>query len=160
MPNDPQRPLRHQLIKLLQGSDAHLQFKDAVAHLEATLRGRRVAPLPHSAWELLEHMRIAQWDILEFSRNPRHKSPAFPKGYWPQSPAPPDARAWQTSIRAFQTDLKAMIALIKDPAHNLYEPFAYGQGQTLLREALVLADHNAYHLGQFVQLRRLLGAWE
>ena len=105
-------------------------------------------------------MRLAQWDILEFSRNPKHVSPEFPAGYWPETDAPPDDKAWQKSIRKFRADLKAMQDLVEDPAIDLLAPIPHGEGQTILREALLVADHNAYHLGQMVTVRRLLGAWE
>jgi len=109
---------------------------------------------------LLEHLRIAQWDILEFSRNAKHQSPNWPSGYWPQDEAPPSASAWTNSVRSFEKDSKAMQSLVADPKSDLYAPFPWGEGQTLLREALVVADHNAYHVGQLVDLRRLLGAWK
>jgi DinB superfamily len=152
--------LREHLLSLLRGGGAHLDFEKAVAGLPPELRGVRPAGLPHSPWRLLEHMRIAQWDILEFSRNPRHVSPPFPEGYWPQGDAPPDVDAWDRSVAGFRADLRAMEALVADPASDLFTPFPHGQGQTLLREALLVADHNAYHLGQLVLVRRLLGAWE
>jgi hypothetical protein len=127
--------------------------------LPAELRGRKPAGVPHTPWRLLEHMRIAQWDILEFSRNPRHVSPKFPDGYWPEGDAPPDEAAWDRSVAAFRADLKAMQELVADPATDLFAPLAHGEGQTVLREALLVADHNAYHLGQMVVVRRALGAW-
>jgi hypothetical protein len=116
--------------------------------------------LPYTVWRLVEHMRIAQWDILQFSINPQHVSPDFPEGYWPEGDAPPDAGAWDRSLAAFQADLKAMIALVATPETQLLTQLTHGQGQTILREALLVADHNAYHLGQLVTVRRLLGAWE
>jgi hypothetical protein len=156
---DRDTSLREHLVSLLKGGSAHLDFEAAIEGLPAEARGGRPAGLPHTPWRLLEHMRIAQWDILEFSRNPAHVSPAWPAGYWPEGDAPPDTAAWDRSVAAFRADLKAMQALVADPANDLFAPFAHGQGQTLLREALLLADHNAYHLGQFVTVRRLLGAW-
>ncbi len=159
MPADTTAALREHLLYLLRGGGAHLDFEAAIADLPAPLRGARVPGLPHTPWRLLEHMRIAQWDILEFSRNPRHVSPPFPEGYWPQGDAPPDAGAWDRSAEAFRQDLRAMQALVADPATDLFAPLAHGQGQTVLREALLVADHNAYHLGQLVVVRRLLGAW-
>ena len=105
-------------------------------------------------------MRIAQSDILEFSRNPKHVSPEFPAGYWPETDAPPDDKAWEKSVRQFRADLKAMQDLVEDPATDLFAPIPHGDGQTILREALLVADHNSYHLGQLVTVRRLLGAWE
>lgn len=151
--------LREHLLYLLRGGGAHLNFETAVADLPAELRRMKPAGLPYSAWRLLEHMRIAQWDILEFSRNPKHVSPEFPAGYWPASDAPADAAAWEKSVSAFRADLEAIERLVKDATTNLFAPIPHGQGQTILREALLVADHNAYHLGQLVMLRRLLGAW-
>ena len=160
MTKDQMAALREHLLYLLRGGGAHLDFEKAVTGLPPELRGVRPAGLPHSPWRLLEHMRIAQWDILEFSRNPRHVSPPFPEGYWPQGDAPPDPGAWDRSAGAFRADLKAMEELVADPKSDLFAPLPHGQGQTLLREALLVADHNAYHLGQLVVVRRLLGAWE
>jgi len=154
------RSLRRHLLELLRGGNAHLNFEEALAGLPPNLRGERPHGLPYSPWRLLEHMRIAQWDILEFSRNPKHVSPEFPAGYWPESDAPPDDKAWQNSIRQFRADLKAMQDLVEDPAIDLHAPIPHGDGQTILREVLLLADHNSYHLGQLVTVRRLLGTWE
>jgi len=117
------------------------------------------AGAPHTAWQLLEHLRIAQWDILEFSRNSKHVSPAFPEGYWPPADTPPSPRAWNQSVRAFRADLKAMMALVSNPKHDLFARILHGDGQTILREALLVADHNAYHIGQLVFLRKTLEAW-
>jgi len=152
--------LREHLLYLLRGGGAHLNFDSAIADLPAKLRGAKPAGAPHTPWRLLEHMRIAQWDILEFSRNPKHVSPEFPDGYWPAGDAPPDAQAWDRSVAAFRADLQAMQNLVSDPATNLFEPIPHGDGQTILREALLVADHNAYHLGQLVVVRRALGAWK
>jgi DinB superfamily len=157
---DQNRALRDQLVKLLEGGTAHADFDRAVERFPAALRGVKPAGAPHSAWELLEHLRLAQWDMLEFSRNPRHKSPPWPDGYWPATPEPPKPGAWNKSVAAFRADLEAMRKLVSDPRSDLFTPFAHGDGQTLLREALQLADHNAYHLGELVFLRRLLGAWK
>jgi hypothetical protein len=151
------KALRDQLTTLLASGHAHADFEAAVRDLPAELRGRKVGGAEHTAWQLLEHMRIGQWDILEFSRNPKHVSPAWPDGYWPPTPAPPDDAAWDKSVRRFKADRKAIQKLVS--AGDLFTPFAHGDGQTLLREALLVADHNAYHIGQLVQLRRLLGAW-
>ncbi len=121
---------------------------------------------PHSKqlrdhlWMVLEHLRLTQWDILEFSRNPKYRSPKWPEGYWPKTEAPPDASAWNKSIQQFRKDLKAMQDLVANPKTDLYARIPWGDGQTLLREALLLADHNAYHLGQLIDVRRLLGAWK
>jgi hypothetical protein len=151
--------LREHLLELLDGGHAHLAFDKAVAGLPPALRGAKPPGLPHTPWRLVEHMRIAQWDILRFSIDPSHVSPEFPRGYWPEGDAPPDAGAWDRSVASFQADLKAMKDLVADPGSDLFTPLPHGQGQTLLREALLVADHNAYHLGQLVTIRRLLGAW-
>ena len=151
--------LRREVRELLDGGHAHPDFEAAIAGLPADLRGAKPPGLPHTPWRLLEHMRIAQWDILRFSVDPGHVSPEFPAGYWPVGDAPPDEAAWDRSVAAFRSDLKAMIDLACDPATDLFAPIPHGQGQTILREALLVADHNAYHLGQLVLVRRLLGAW-
>lgn len=151
--------LREQLLTLMTAANAHANFEDAIRGLSSNLRGKRPKGSPHSPWELVEHMRIAQWDILEFSRNAKHRSPQWPEGYWPQSPAPADGKAWDKSVRAFRRDLKAMCALVADPGTDLYAKIPHGDGQSILREALLVADHNAYHVGQLVLVRKLLGAW-
>jgi len=151
--------LREHLLELLDGGHAHLDFEAAVADLPVEARGARPPGLPHTPWRLVEHMRIALWDILQFCRDPGHVSPEFPGGYWPEGDAPPDPGAWDRSVDSFRVDLKAMRDLVADPATDLFAPIRHGQGQTILREALLAADHNAYHLGQLVTVRRLLGAW-
>jgi DinB superfamily len=155
---DTNKELRQHLIYLLQGGGAHVKFEDVVANFPAKLRGQKPANLPHSVWMLLEHLRIAQWDILQFSRNRKHKSPDWPSGYWPASSAPAGSQ-WNASIKQFRTDLKAMQGLVKNPKTDLFAKIPWGDGQTILREALLVADHNAYHLGQMVDVRRALGAW-
>ena len=159
MKPDHDGSLRRHLIELLKGGTAHARFEEVVAGIPAKLRGQKPAGLPHSPWMLLEHMRLAQWDILEFSRNRRHVSPDWPKGYWPRSDAPPDAAAWSTSIKKFRRDLKTMENLVTNPKIDLHARIPWGEGQTILREALLVADHNAYHLAQLVDIRRLLGTW-
>lgn len=151
--------LRQHVLYLLRGGGAHVDFDTAIAKLPPKLRGAKPPEIPHTPWRLLEHMRIAQWDILEFSRNPSHVSPDFPGGYWPKGGAPPDAAAWTQSVKSFQRDLKEMEALVANPATDLFARIPHGDGQTILREALLVADHNAYHLGELVVVRRLLGAW-
>ncbi len=151
--------LREHLQRLLHGHEAHVDWKSALKNLPDNLRAAKPAGAPHSAWELLEHVRIAQWDILEFSRNPKHVSPDWPSGYWPKASAPPNATAWEKSANSFQKDLESMVKLVTDPKTNLAARIPHGSGQTILREALLVADHNSYHLGQFIQLRRLLGCW-
>jgi uncharacterized damage-inducible protein DinB len=159
MTGDQTATLREHLLSLLKGGGAHLNFDKAVADLPAELRGAKPPGVPHTPWRLLEHLRIAQWDILEFTRNPRHVSPPWPEGYWPAGDAPPDGEAWDRSVAAFRADLRAMQDLVADPATDLFAPLPHGEGQTALREALLVADHNAYHLGQLVVVRRLLGCW-
>jgi hypothetical protein len=154
-----QTGLREHLLDLLGGGHAHLGFERATADLPAGLRGARPPGLPHTPWRLVEHLRIAQWDILRFSLDPGHISPEFPAGYWPEGDAPPDAGAWDRAVAAFRSDLRAMMDLVAGPSTDLLAPIPHGQGQTILREALLVADHNAYHLGQLVTIRRLLGAW-
>jgi DinB superfamily len=151
--------LREHLLELLGGSHAHLDFEKATAGLPAVLQGAKPPGLPFTPWRLVEHMRIAQWDILQFTVDPHHVSPDFPDGYWPNGNAPPNFEAWDRSITTYRADLKAIMDLVADPKTDLFTPLAHGQGQTILREVLLVADHNAYHLGQLVSVRRLLGAW-
>ena len=154
-----ERALRDHLLYLLKGGGAHLNFDQAISGLPEHLRGAKIDDVPHTAWRLVEHMRICQWDILEFSRNPKHVSPEFPDGYWPESDSPPAAKAWDQSVKAFQSDLRSMMDLVANPDTDLFARIPHGDGQIILREALLVADHNAYHLGQLVFLRRCLGAW-
>ena len=152
--------LRQHLLDLLRGRNAHADFDASVADFPSRLRGVKAPGAPHTAWQLLEHMRMAQWDILEFSRNAKHKSPPWPEGYWPKTEAPPKAASWNNSLRSFRADLKAMAKLVADKKTALFAKIPHGTGQTILREALLIADHNSYHLGQMVLLRRLLGTWK
>ena len=158
--HDQDALLRKHVIELLRSKGAHADFDQAIEGLPEALRGARVKDVPFTPWRLLEHLRLAQWDILEFSRDPKHKSPAWPEGYWPEGDAPPNAAAWDASVLAVRRDLAEMVKLVKDPANNLFAPIPHGQGQTLLREALLVADHNSYHIGQIILLRRMLGAWK
>ena len=151
-------PLRKQLVELLRMEGAHLSFDDAVADFPVKLRGIKPHGAPHTPWQLLEHLRIAQWDILDFSRNPDYKEMKFPDDYWPETEAPPDAAAWDKSVQQFRQDLKAMEELVSDPGADLNARIPHGTGQTLLREVLLVADHNAYHLGQLVFVRKMLEA--
>jgi hypothetical protein len=151
--------LREQLSYLLKGGGAHVHFMDALDGFPEAKRGTYAQGLPHTGWQLLEHVRIAQWDILEFSRNPKHVSPDFPEGYWPKTPAPRTEEEWNDSLAAFRRDLREMVRLVENPRADLYAKFPHGDGQCILRQALVLADHNSYHLGQLVDLRRALGSW-
>lgn len=159
MKTDPNNSLRQHLIELLKGGSAHIRFEEVVTGIPAKLRGQKPPGLPHSAWMLLEHLRIAQRDILEFSRNRKHVSPAWPSGYWPRGEAPPNSDSWNASIKKFRQDLKAMQNLVANPRTDLHARIPWGEGQTILREALLAADHNAYHLAQLVDVRRVLGAW-
>ena len=160
MSQDPHASLRQHLVELLTGGHAHTKLEDAIKGLPPELRGAKPANYPHSPWMLLEHLRLAQWDILEFSRNRKHESPKWPEGYWPKEEAPPTAAAWTKSITQFESDLKAMKDLVKNSKTDLFAKIPWGDGQTILREALLVADHNAYHTAQVVDVRRLLGAWE
>ncbi|HEY6768842.1 MAG TPA: DinB family protein [Candidatus Sulfotelmatobacter sp.] len=158
--NNHDQSLREHINFLLEGGGAHAKFSDAVAGLPVELRGKKASKLPHTAWMILEHLRLAQWDILEFSRDPKHVSPEWPSGYWPKTPAPTNLRAWSESIRQFEKDLKALQEMVASPKTDLFARIPWGDGQTILREALLVADHNAYHVGQLIDVRRLLGAWK
>ena len=151
------KALREHVVYLLEGGGAHAKFAEIVAGIPPKILGQKPAGLPHSLWMLLEHLRIAQWDILEFSRNSKHASPEWPEGYWPAAEAPSSAAAWNRSIQQFRKDLKAMQDLVANPKADLYARIPWGDGQTILREALLVADHNAYHLGQLVMLRKCIG---
>ena len=153
-------PVREQVVALLNSGNAHVAFDNVFKDFPAKLRGVKPKGAPHTAWQLLEHMRIAQWDILEFSRSAKHVSPEWPGGYWPKTVKPTNDDAWKKSLASFKRDLKAMEKLVSDPNTDLYTKIPHGTGQNIFREALLVADHNAYHLGQLVLLRRLLGAWK
>jgi hypothetical protein len=155
-----ERSLKEHLLELLKSKDAHADFDSAVKDVPVSVRGKRPGGAAHSPWEVLEHMRITQWDILEFTRNAKHVSPEFPTGYWPKTQAPPDEESWSKSIDAFLADLKAMAELVEDESRDLLAPIPHGDGKTILREGLLLGDHNAYHLAELVLLRRLLGVWQ
>ena len=156
MAND--KSLREHVLYLLKEGGAHAGFEAAIKGLPVALRGKKPKGAEHSAWEILEHMRIATWDILEFSRDAKHVSPKWPEGYWPKSRVP-STSAWNKSVKAFRQDLDSMCELVADESTDLFAKIPHGDGQTILREALLIADHNAYHLGEMVLLRRLLGAW-
>jgi DinB superfamily len=154
-----EKGLRDYLRRALTWHEAHVDWIKAVSGIPEKLRGKRPKGARHTPWELLEHMRLATWDIYEFCRNAKHKSPEWPAGYWPKKPAPPAAAAWDKSVQALERDLEAMGKLVADPKTDLLAPIPHGSGQTILREALLVADHNSYHLGQLVMVRRLLGCW-
>ena len=157
---DPHAALREHLDELLTGGHAHATFADVIKDLPPNLRGQKPPNYPHSAWMLLEHLRLAQSDILEFSRDKNHKSPKWPEGYWPNEAAPPSDAAWKKSVDQFNADLKAMKDLVNHPKTHLFAKIPWGDGQTILREALLVADHNSHHLAQLIDVRRLLGAWK
>ncbi len=158
MKND--KELRRHVVELLDSKHAHVDLESALAGLPVELRGKKAKGAPHTVWQLLEHIRIATWDILEFSRDAKHVSPKWPEGYWPESAAPPTSAAWNKSVQQAREDLKAMKKLVESEKTDLFKAIPHGTGQTVLREALLIADHNAYHIGQLVVLRRLLGAWK
>lgn len=157
---DTSKSLRAQLVRALAWSDAHVRFDDAVAGLPAPLRGRIPPGLPYSAWQLVEHLRLAQADILEFCVSRRYREKQWPKDYWPRAAAPASARAWNASIARFKRDRRALERVVLDPRRDLFAPLPAGTGQTILREILLTADHTAYHVGQLIALRRLLDCWE
>ena len=148
---------RKELLSHLSEENAHAGFDDTVKNFSADLRGTRPHGLPHSAWQLLEHLRIAQWDIIAYALNPKHKSPDFPQGYWPKSPEPPDAKAWEKSVAAFRADRKKLVSALQKV--DILAPIPHANNQSLASKTILLIDHNAYHLGQLVLLRRLLNIW-
>jgi hypothetical protein len=152
--------LREQLIKLLGWHDAHVNFDAAVEGIPSHLQGVRPDGLPYSPWQLLEHLRLTQRDILDFCRDPTYEAPAWPDAYWPKSPVPPTSQSWQASVAGFLADRKSLEALIADPNLDLFAKVPHGEGQTYLREVLLVADHSAYHVGELVAVRRLLGVWK
>jgi hypothetical protein len=155
---DQHQILINELIKLLEGRGAHATLKDALANVPADMRGVKPNNLPYSIWQLAEHIRIAQWDMLEFSKDASHNSPKWPDGYWPQESNPPDDAAWEKTIQQINTDRDEFIALLK--SEDIYAGIPHGTGQSILREALQIADHTAYHAAEIILLRRLLGIWK
>jgi DinB superfamily len=156
-----EKAIRKQLVELLRGGQAHATFEDVVKNFPPNLRGVVPAGLPYSAWQVLEHIRIAQDDIVRFSTNHdgRYRSPKWPEGYWPVSAEPPEAKSWERSVQQVQKDRDQMIRLVSDPANDLLTTFPWGEEQNLLRETLLVADHTSHHLGELIVIRRLLGAW-
>lgn len=148
--------IRHQVARLLEGGMAHLKLQDEIQTFPFERAAAKPIGAPYTAWQLLEHIRIAQHDILEFSRSATHVSPSWPGGYWPETEAPPNRAAWDLSVAQTLAGLDAMKKLLNDPAVDIHATIPWGDGQTVLREALLVADHNAYHLGQLVMLRRML----
>ena len=150
------KTLREHLLYLLRGGGAHISFEEVLKDFPAELINGKAEGVPYTPWHLLEHMRIAQWDILEFSRSASHVSPKWPDEYWPDKSKEASAGDWRASVESFREDLRAVEALVEDPSTDLYARIPHGDGQTILREALLVADHNAYHLGALVTLRRAL----
>ncbi len=160
MPKGGDKAVRKHLLWLLRGGHAHVPFDRGVSGFPFKLQGKRPGRLPYSAWQLLEHIRLSLWDMLEFSRDRNHVSPKWPEGYWPKKPAPPSASAWARSVAAVRQDMRAMERLVASSRTDLYARIPWGTGQTVMLEALQIADHQAYHLGQLLVVRRLLGAWK
>ena len=152
-------PLRAQLAGVLDWRDAHTDLEGAIDGLPRELRGKVPAGLPYSPWQLVEHLRLTQHDILDFCRNPGYEEMTWPDDYWPKAAEPPTERAWEEPVAGLRRDLAELRALANDPSINLFDTIPHGSGQTYLRELLLVADHNAYHVGQLVAVRRLLGAW-
>ena len=150
------RQLRDHLLNLLRGGGAHITFDDLTADFPADLINGEIEGVPYTPWQVLEHMRIAQWDILEFSRDAKHSSPQFPEGYWPRAGLKASPEMWNQTLESFRSDLLALQNLVEDPSVDLFARIPHGDGQTILREALLVADHNAYHLGTLALLKRLL----
>lgn len=153
------RSLREHLANLLDGRQAHVEMAAAIDKLAFEDLATKPEGVPWTLWELFEHIRIAQWDIVEFSKSAEHQSPEFPKGYWPESSQPRDVDAWQQSVASFRRDLEAMKEVVCDPEVDLHAKIPHGDGQTILREAMLVADHNTYHLGQMVLVMKMLGRW-
>ena len=151
--------LREQLRALLQGGQAHMTFDEAVADFPRASMNARAPHMSYTPWHLLEHLRIAQWDILEFIRNPQHVSPPWPEGFWPAADSQADEAAWEQTLASFRADLAALQQTAADPGVDLYAPLPHGSGQNILREILLVADHNAFHLGEFGILRQVMQTW-
>jgi hypothetical protein len=151
--------LRQHLLDLLQGGHAHMAFDEAVARFPREQMNSYPPHVAYTPWHLLEHLRITQWDILEFIRNPAHVSPDWPRGYWPSQSVQTDEAGWNRTIASFRADLQALYALVADPSTDLVSPLPHGTGQTVLREILLVADHNAYHIGEFAILRQVMQTW-
>ena len=156
--NEQDELVRKHVLYLLRGGGAHQSFEDLVKSFPADLCGRRIEGLPYTPWQVLEHMRLAQWDILEFSRAADHVSPEFPKGYWPKPDELGSPALWHQTVEQFRGDLQQMEALVEDPTTDLYAKIPHGEGQTILREALLIVDHNAYHLGALAVMARIVKA--
>lgn len=151
--------LREQLIQLLRSRNAHMPLESAVADFPMEAINKRPPNVPYTPWHLLEHIRITQWDILEFIRNPKHISPAWPEGYWPDQDANADPSDWNKTLQSYRADLDALEEMVRDPETDLFTPIPHGDGQNILREILTVSDHSAYHTGEFAILRQVMGTW-
>jgi hypothetical protein len=160
MKTDQDKSLREHLVRLLDGEGAHINLSDALDGLPKDARGKKATNMPHSPWRLLEHIRIAQHDIVDFCTDPKYKDLKWPDDYWPKAEGPKDETEWEKSIEDIGHDLERMKSLVADPKTDLFAKIPWGDGQTYLREALLVADHNAYHVGELVAVRRALGAWK
>lgn len=158
--NNHNQELFEHLENLLTKGNAHATIDDALDKVSFDLVGKKPGNLPYSIFQLAEHIRIAQWDILEFSGNEQHVSPKWPDGYWPDDAEPKSKADWDSCIRQIKSDRKEFVSLLANNQENLFKPFPHGDGQTLLREALLLADHNSYHTGEIIVVRKLLGDWK
>lgn len=152
--------VKENLIEFIRGGNAHVRFENAVENLPPQLRTVVPPNLPYSIWQLVEHIRITQWDILEFCKHADHKSPQWPEGYWVENLNEVGDETWEQSLQQVRKDREEFIALLHNPNTDIFIPFNYGQGQTFIREAMLIADHTSYHTGEIIVLRRLLGAWE
>ena len=151
--------VREQLRALLEGGNAHMTFDEAIANFPREQMNTKPQNVPYTPWQLLEHIRMAQWDILEFIRNPQYISPPWPEGYWPAESVQADESAWEKTLASFRADQYRLLEMVADPKVNLYTPIPHGDGQTILQEILVVADHNAYHIGEFATYRQVMGTW-
>jgi hypothetical protein len=151
--------VRQQLLALIKGGNAHMRFDEAVADFPPEYYNQTAPNSTYTPWRLLEHIRIAQWDILEFIRNPDYVSPSWPEGYWPPQGETADEARWEQTLHAFRSDQEALLHMVEDPATELFTSFAHAPGYNLLREVLVLSDHNAYHMGEFATLRQVMQTW-
>jgi hypothetical protein len=160
MKPDQDKSFREHLVRLLDGEGAHITLDDALEGLPREVRGKKAPKMPHSPWRLLEHIRIAQHDIVDFCTNPNYREPQWPEDYWPKADGPKNDVEWEKSIQAIRKDIERMKSLVSDTKLDLLAKISWGGGQTYLREALLVADHNAYHVGELVAVRRALGAWK
>lgn len=156
---DKDKEVRKWLVKFLQGNQAYMSFDDAVAKFPTKHINTKAPNVDYTFWHILEHIRITQWDIIDFCTNPDYKYIKWPDDYWPKQDAKATKKDWDKTIKAIRSDLNEMTKLVQNPENDLYKPFAWGEGQHLLREAIMVAEHNAYHIGEFAVLRQVVGAW-